>query len=162
MATQLESMNVTGQSPMGHDGQAEQESSFDLAAQARERVRAAFEARGIALDEPPPLPYEPNHGIATRASGPRMERVGAAGLGGGGTGEFQRFHTTRRSAVYSTKGMVCCTQPLAARAGIKILEMGGNAAVSLYQVFTGLYMLHFTRSTPDGTFACFLYLSRLD
>ncbi|PKS07730.1 hypothetical protein jhhlp_006338 [Lomentospora prolificans] len=37
---------------------------------------------------------------------------------------------SRRSVVHSTKGVVACTQPLAARCGIKVLEKGGNAAVS--------------------------------
>src|SRR5579871_5363545 len=36
---------------------------------------------------------------------------------------------SRRSVVHSTKGMVACTQPLAAEAGQRILNMGGNAAV---------------------------------
>jgi hypothetical protein len=36
---------------------------------------------------------------------------------------------SRRSVVHSTKGMVACTQPLAAEAGQRILRMGGNAAV---------------------------------
>ncbi|RVX74856.1 hypothetical protein B0A52_01133 [Exophiala mesophila] len=35
---------------------------------------------------------------------------------------------SRRSVVHSTKGMVACTQPLAAEAGQRILKMGGNAA----------------------------------
>lgn len=36
---------------------------------------------------------------------------------------------SRRSTVHSTKGIVSCTQPLAAAAGHKILSQGGNAAV---------------------------------
>lgn len=42
---------------------------------------------------------------------------------------FARF-AGRRSVVHSTKGIVASTQPLACRAGIKVLEQGGNAAVS--------------------------------
>ena len=38
---------------------------------------------------------------------------------------------SRRSVVHSTGGMIACTQPLAARCGLKILDAGGNAAVSL-------------------------------
>lgn len=38
---------------------------------------------------------------------------------------------SRRSVVYSTDGMVACSQPLAAEAGQRILRMGGNAAASL-------------------------------
>jgi gamma-glutamyltranspeptidase/glutathione hydrolase len=37
--------------------------------------------------------------------------------------------SSRRSVVHSTKGIVSCTQPLAAAAGIEILRKGGNAAV---------------------------------
>ena len=36
---------------------------------------------------------------------------------------------SRRSVVHSTKGIVACTQPLAAEAGQRILKQGGNAAV---------------------------------
>jgi hypothetical protein len=42
---------------------------------------------------------------------------------------FQKF-ASRRSVVHSTKGIVACTQPLAAKCGIDILNAGGNAAVS--------------------------------
>ncbi|KAH8678496.1 gamma-glutamyltranspeptidase [Xylariales sp. PMI_506] len=35
----------------------------------------------------------------------------------------------RRSVVHSTRGIVSCTNPLAAQAGIGILQQGGNAAV---------------------------------
>jgi gamma-glutamyltranspeptidase / glutathione hydrolase len=40
------------------------------------------------------------------------------------------LHPSRRSVVHSTKGIVACTQPLAAEAGQRILKQGGNAAVS--------------------------------
>jgi hypothetical protein len=33
--------------------------------------------------------------------------------------------------VHSTEGIIACTQPLAARCGLKILAAGGNAAVCL-------------------------------
>lgn len=42
---------------------------------------------------------------------------------------FAKFRS-RRSVVHSTKGIVACTQPLAAKCGIEILDAGGNAAVS--------------------------------
>lgn len=45
------------------------------------------------------------------------------------TAEFQPF-PSRRSVVHSTQGIVACTQPLAARCGLKVLDAGGNAAVS--------------------------------
>ena len=41
--------------------------------------------------------------------------------------EFFRFQS-RRSVVYGTRGMVACSNPLAAQAGIAILNAGGNAA----------------------------------
>ncbi|KAE8136724.1 nucleophile aminohydrolase [Aspergillus pseudotamarii] len=37
--------------------------------------------------------------------------------------------TSRRSTVHSTNGIVTCTQPLAAAAGQRVLQQGGNAAV---------------------------------
>lgn len=43
--------------------------------------------------------------------------------------------------MHSTEGMIACTQPLAARCGLKILEMGGNAAVSLDPTFKPLAQL---------------------
>ena len=43
-------------------------------------------------------------------------------------GLFARF-PSRRSVVHSTKGIVACSQPLAAEAGQRILKQGGNAAV---------------------------------
>lgn len=46
--------------------------------------------------------------------------------------EFQSF-PSRRSVVHSTEGMIACTQPLAARCGLKVLDAGGNAAVSRFQ-----------------------------
>src|ERR1700761_2301374 len=39
---------------------------------------------------------------------------------------LQRF-ASRRSVIYGTKGMVACSQPLAAEAGLEILRKGGNA-----------------------------------
>lgn len=41
---------------------------------------------------------------------------------------FQRF-ASRRSQVYGTKGVVACSQPLAAEAGLEILRKGGNAGI---------------------------------
>ncbi len=39
-----------------------------------------------------------------------------------------KYFNSRRSPVYSTKGMVASSQPLATAAGLKILAAGGNAA----------------------------------
>lgn len=44
--------------------------------------------------------------------------------------EFAAF-ASRRSVVHSTEGIVSCTQPLAAKCGLQILQKGGNAAVSV-------------------------------
>jgi gamma-glutamyltranspeptidase/glutathione hydrolase len=46
--------------------------------------------------------------------------------------KFQYF-PSRRSVVYSTNGIVSCTEPLACEAGVRILKQGGNAAVSSIQ-----------------------------
>jgi gamma-glutamyltranspeptidase/glutathione hydrolase len=46
--------------------------------------------------------------------------------------KFQPF-PSRRSVVHSTEGMIACSQPLAARCGLKVLDAGGNAAVSCIQ-----------------------------
>ncbi len=48
-----------------------------------------------------------------------------------GNPPFVQF-ASRRSVVHSTKGMVACTQPLAAEAGQRVLKMGGNAAVCMH------------------------------
>ena len=50
---------------------------------------------------------------------------------------------SRRSVVHSTKGMVACTQPLAAEAGQRILKMGGNAAVGFFCDISRLSVLTF-------------------
>lgn len=36
---------------------------------------------------------------------------------------------SRRSVVYGTRGIVACSQPLAAQAGLEILNKGGNASM---------------------------------
>ncbi|KAH6697274.1 gamma-glutamyltranspeptidase [Plectosphaerella plurivora] len=53
--------------------------------------------------------------------------------------DFARF-ASRRSVVHSTKGIVSCTQPLAAKCGIQILNAGGNAADAAVAVAAGLNM----------------------
>ncbi|OIW23604.1 gamma-glutamyltranspeptidase [Coniochaeta ligniaria NRRL 30616] len=47
---------------------------------------------------------------------------------------------SRRSVVHSTKGIVACSQPLAAKCGIDILNKGGNAADAAVAVAAGLNM----------------------
>ncbi|GAA6010735.1 hypothetical protein JCM10207_005817 [Rhodosporidiobolus poonsookiae] len=45
---------------------------------------------------------------------------------------------SRRSVVYGTKGMVACSQPLAAEAGLEILRKGGNAVDAAVAVSAAL------------------------
>lgn len=45
---------------------------------------------------------------------------------------------SRRSTVHSTRGIIACTQPLAARAGQKVLDAGGNAADAAVAVAAAL------------------------
>lgn len=45
----------------------------------------------------------------------------------GANAQFMPF-ASRRSTVYSTKGMIATSQPLATLAGLEILNKGGNAA----------------------------------
>lgn len=52
--------------------------------------------------------------------------------------EFAKFNS-RRSVVHSAKGIVACTQPLAAKCGIDVLNAGGNAAVCF--VFRPVFFL---------------------
>ncbi|KAF3913363.1 Gamma-glutamyltranspeptidase [Dactylellina cionopaga] len=60
--------------------------------------------------------------------------------------ELFKFQS-RRSVVHSTKGIVSCTSPLAAQAGIKILQNGGNAADAAVAVAAALNV---TEPTSTG------------
>ncbi|EXJ72287.1 gamma-glutamyltranspeptidase [Cladophialophora psammophila CBS 110553] len=68
---------------------------------------------------------------------------------------FERF-PARRSAVHSTKGMVACSQPLAAQAGQTILGLGGNAADAAVAVAAALNVTE-PASTGLGGDAFFLF-----
>jgi gamma-glutamyltranspeptidase/glutathione hydrolase len=63
---------------------------------------------------------------------------------------------SRRSTVYSTKGIVTSTQPLANAAGIKILEKGGNAIDAAVAVAAALGVTE-TASTDLGGDAFVLF-----
>ncbi|CAM9151155.1 unnamed protein product, partial [Ectocarpus fasciculatus] len=65
---------------------------------------------------------------------------------------------SRRSTVYGTKGMCCCTQPLAAAAGNKILAQGGTAADAAVAMAACLNILE-PCSTGIGGDAFALYYS---
>lgn len=51
--------------------------------------------------------------------------------------------------MHSTKGVVACTQPLAAKCGIKVLEKGGNAAVcSIFTFAFTIIIFSIPSTTP--------------
>ncbi|KAJ8604261.1 hypothetical protein MRB53_041859 [Persea americana] len=64
---------------------------------------------------------------------------------------------SRRSTVHSTKGIVSCTQPLAARCGIKVLELGGNAADAAVATAAGLNMTEPGSTGIGGDMFCLFY-----
>ncbi|KAH3673651.1 hypothetical protein WICMUC_003554 [Wickerhamomyces mucosus] len=64
--------------------------------------------------------------------------------------------SSRRSTVYSTKGIVSSTQPLANAAGIKILDKGGNAIDAAVAVAAALGVTE-TASTDLGGDAFLIY-----
>ena len=70
--------------------------------------------------------------------------------------ELAKF-ASRRSVVHSTRGIVSCTQPLAAKCGIEVLEAGGNCVVSLappppHLPFFCLRVLRYCNIVFSGTF----------
>ncbi|KAK4104929.1 gamma-glutamyltranspeptidase [Parathielavia hyrcaniae] len=72
------------------------------------------------------------------------------------SGEFMKW-PSRRSVVHSTKGIVACTQPLAAKCGIDILNAGGNAADAAVAVAAGLNMTEPTSTGIGGDMFCLYY-----
>ncbi|CAK7228449.1 hypothetical protein SBRCBS47491_006910 [Sporothrix bragantina] len=69
---------------------------------------------------------------------------------------FQRF-SSRRSVVHSTRGMVACTQPLAAKCGIDVLQAGGNAADAAVAVAAGLNLTEPCSTGIGGDMFCLFY-----
>ncbi|KAI6153687.1 gamma-glutamyltranspeptidase [Pisolithus tinctorius] len=69
---------------------------------------------------------------------------------------FQRF-PSRRPQVYSTKGIVACSQPLAAEAGLEILRRGGNAADAAVATAAALNVTEPTSCGIGGDAFCLFY-----
>ncbi|OCT47806.1 gamma-glutamyltranspeptidase [Cladophialophora carrionii] len=74
----------------------------------------------------------------------------------GNTAQFVQF-ASRRSVVHSTKGIVACTQPLAAEAGQRILKQGGNAADAAVAVAAALNMAEPTSTGIGGDMFCLFF-----
>ncbi|MCJ1471485.1 hypothetical protein MMC13_000124 [Lambiella insularis] len=64
---------------------------------------------------------------------------------------------SRRSVVHSTNGIVACTQPLAAQAGLRILRAGGNAADAAVAVAAALNMTEPSSTGIGGDMFCLFY-----
>ena len=71
-------------------------------------------------------------------------------------GETTSF-PSRRSVVHSTKGIVACTQPLAAVAGQRILREGGNAADAAVAVAAVLNMTEPATTGIGGDMFCLFF-----
>lgn len=67
---------------------------------------------------------------------------------------------SRRSVVHSTKGIIACTQPLAAEAGQRILRAGGNAADAAVAVAAALNMTEPSSTGIGGDMFCLFYNSK--
>ena len=70
--------------------------------------------------------------------------------------EFITF-PSRRSVVHSANGIVACTQPLAAQAGQRILQAGGNAADAAVAVAAALNMTEPASTGIGGDMFCLFY-----
>ncbi|OOF95173.1 hypothetical protein ASPCADRAFT_396939 [Aspergillus carbonarius ITEM 5010] len=70
--------------------------------------------------------------------------------------DFAPF-SSRRSTVHSTKGIVSCTQPLAAAAGQRILSEGGNAADAAVAVAAALNITEPSSTGIGGDMFCLFY-----
>ncbi|GAA6019910.1 hypothetical protein JCM10207_003333 [Rhodosporidiobolus poonsookiae] len=64
---------------------------------------------------------------------------------------------SRRSVVYGTKGMVACSQPLAAEAGLEILRKGGNAVDAAVAVSAALNLTEPGSCGIGGDGFCLFY-----
>ncbi|RPA96573.1 gamma-glutamyltranspeptidase [Choiromyces venosus 120613-1] len=68
-----------------------------------------------------------------------------------------RVFPSRRSVVQSANGIVACSQPLAAQAGLKILRDGGNAADAAVAVAAALNVTEPTSTGIGGDVFCLYY-----
>ncbi|KAI0972262.1 gamma-glutamyltranspeptidase [Xylaria arbuscula] len=73
-----------------------------------------------------------------------------------GSDAFAKF-ASRRSVVHSTKGIVACTQPLAAKCGIQVLDAGGNCVDAAVAVAAGLNMTEPCSTGIGGDMFCLFY-----
>ncbi|KAI1179217.1 gamma-glutamyltranspeptidase [Nemania sp. FL0916] len=69
---------------------------------------------------------------------------------------FAKF-ASRRSVVHSTKGIVACTQPLAAKCGIEVLDAGGNCVDAAVAVAAGLNLTEPCSTGIGGDMFCLFY-----
>ncbi|KAL4070842.1 gamma-glutamyltranspeptidase [Scleroderma citrinum] len=72
---------------------------------------------------------------------------------------FERF-PSRRSQIYSSKGVVACSQPLAAQVGLEILRKGGNAADAAVATAAALNITEPTSGGIGGDAFCLFYDAR--
>ncbi|GLA45536.1 hypothetical protein AnigIFM63604_005348 [Aspergillus niger] len=70
--------------------------------------------------------------------------------------QFMPF-PSRRSTVHSTNGIVSCTQPLAANAGVQILMKGGNAADAAVAVAAALNVTEPCSTGIGGDMFCLFF-----
>ena len=70
--------------------------------------------------------------------------------------DFASF-ASRRSVVHSTKGIVACSQPLAAQCGLEILRKGGNCADAAVATAAGLNMTEPGSTGIGGDMFCLFY-----
>ncbi|KAE8379659.1 nucleophile aminohydrolase [Aspergillus bertholletiae] len=70
--------------------------------------------------------------------------------------DFAPF-ASRRSTVHSTNGIVTCTQPLAAAAGQRVLQQGGNAADAAIAVAAALNITEPSSTGIGGDMFCLFY-----